>query len=262
MKPGERRERITNLVREATKVSVDELASLLDTSRETVRRDLTLLSEQGLLRKVHGGAVYATQTAIESPFGDRRATARAEKIAIGRAAARLFRQGDTLMIDAGSTTLYFAESLKYAGPFTVITNSTLVAEELETRPSSGEVYLLGGRYFGDGHEVLGPLVVDQIQRLHADHAVLTVGAVDGSGRFMDFNADEAFIARAMIASARQVTVLADGGKLGRHALFQVCEARQVHRLVTDCAPPGPVESTLRSVGVEIVIAEPAHTQLR
>src|SRR5262249_5368017 len=72
MKPDERRERITNLVREASKVSVDELASLLDTSRETVRRDLTLLSEQGLLRKVHGGAVY-TQTAIP-PSSSRWAT--------------------------------------------------------------------------------------------------------------------------------------------------------------------------------------------
>src|SRR5262245_15069376 len=141
MKPDERRERITNLVREATKVSVDELAALLDTSRETVRRDLALLSEQGLLRKVHGGAVY-TQTAIESPLGDRSVTARAEKIAIGRTAAGLFRQGDSLMIDAGSTTHYFAESLKHAGPFTVITNSIPVAEELSSVPSAGEVYLL------------------------------------------------------------------------------------------------------------------------
>jgi DeoR/GlpR family transcriptional regulator of sugar metabolism len=258
MKPEERRERIALLVKEASKISVDELAAILETSRETVRRDLTLMSEQGLLRKVHGGAVF-TQTALESPLGDRRAMARAEKIAIGRAAARLFRQGDSLLIDSGSTTAYFAESLKHAGAFTVITNSTVVAQELWSAPNPGEVYLLGGRYFGDGHEVLGPLVVEQIQRLHADHAVLTIGAIDHSGKFMDFNADEAFIARAMIASARTVTVLADSSKLGRHALFQVCEANKVHRLVTDSAPGGAIENSLRAAGVELIIAELAHT---
>ncbi|MDQ6435334.1 DeoR/GlpR family DNA-binding transcription regulator [Mesorhizobium sp. LHD-90] len=261
MKPEERRERMALLVKEATRISVDELAALLETSRETVRRDLTLLSEQGLLRKVHGGAVY-TQTAQESPLGDRRAAARAEKIAIGRTAAGLFRQGDSLLIDAGSTTAYFAEALKNSGSFTVITNSTVVAAEMWSSPSPSEVYLLGGRYFGGGHEVLGSLVVDQIQRLHTDHAVLTVGAVDQGGTFMDFNADEAFIARAMIASARRVTVLADSSKLGRHALFQVCKADRVHRLVTERAPDDAVENALRAAGVEIIIADPAQSTIR
>jgi DeoR/GlpR family transcriptional regulator of sugar metabolism len=261
MKPEARRERIATLVKEASRVSVDQLAALLDTSRETVRRDLTLLSEQGLLRKVHGGAVF-TQTALESPLGDRRTAARAEKIAIGRAAAALFQEGDSLLIDSGSTTAYFAEALRAAGAFTVITNSLLVADELWATPQRGEVYLLGGRYFGDGHEVLGPLVVEQIQRLHADHAVLTIGAVDLSGTFMDFNADEAYVARAMIASARQVTVLADSSKLGRHALFQVCQASRVHRLVTDRTPADAVANALEAAGVEVIIAPPSvHASL-
>ncbi|MBN9306521.1 MAG: hypothetical protein BGO82_06170 [Devosia sp. 67-54] len=254
MKPAERRERIATLVREAGKLSVDDLAERLDTSRETVRRDLVLLSEQGVLRKVHGGAV-PSQTALESPLGDRRAAARAEKIAIGRAAAALFEPGDSLLIDAGSTTAYFAEALGRAGVFTVITNSVLVANELWAAPNRGEVYLTGGRYFGEGHEVLGPLVVEQIQRLHADHAVLTIGAIDAGGKFMDFNTEEAFVARAMIASARRTTVLADASKLNRQALFQVCEASQVERLVTDRMPEPAMANLLQSAGVEIIVAE-------
>jgi DeoR family glycerol-3-phosphate regulon repressor len=242
------------LVRETTKVRVDELAELLDTSRETVRRDLALLSEQGLVRKVHGGAVNA-QTARESPLGDRRVSARAEKIAIARTAAQLFREGDSLLIDSGSTTTYFAEALGKAGIFTVITNSTLVANELWTAPFRSEVYLLGGRYFGDGYELLGPLVVEQIQRVHADHAVLTIGAIDPNGKFMDFNADEAYIARAMIASARRVTVLADSSKLSQYALFQVCDASQIHRLVTDRPPELAAGNALGAAGVEVIIAD-------
>jgi DeoR family glycerol-3-phosphate regulon repressor len=253
MKPVERRDRIAALVREASRMSVDELADLLDTSRETVRRDLAVLSEQGVLRKVHGGAVPA-QTALESPLRDRRAAARAEKMAIGKTAAALFEPGDSLLIDAGSTTTYFAEALGRAGSFTVITNSVLVASELWSAPNRSEIYLTGGRYFGEGHEVLGPLVVEQIQRLHADHAVLTIGAVDMAGKFMDFNTEEAFVARAMIASARSTTVLADSSKLNRRALFQVCEAGQVDRLVTDRAPDPALSNLLQSAGVEIILA--------
>ena len=143
---------------------------------------------------------------------------------MARLAARQFREGDSLLVDAGSTTALFAAELGRVGSFTVITNSLLVARELRDAPRKSEVYLLGGRYFGEGDEVLGPLVVEQIQRLQADHAVLTVGAVDEAGRCLDFNAEEAYIARAMIASAHKTTILADSSKLGRHALFQVCEA--------------------------------------
>lgn len=253
MKPQQRRERITRLVKEENKVSVDQLAELLDTSHETVRRDLALLSAKGLIRKVHGGAVHA-QTGQESALDERNSTARVEKMAIARTAAGLFQEGDSLLIDAGSTTAYFAEALSQTGRYTVITNSTLVARALWAAPAQGEVYLLGGRYYGDGKEMLGPLVVEQIQRLRTDHAILTIGAVDPAGRFMDFNADEAYIARAMIASARHVTVLADSSKLGRHALFQVCEASQIQRLVTESAPERTVANALRAAGVEVIIA--------
>lgn len=254
MKPQERRERIAALVRETTRVSVEELARMLGTSHETVRRDLALLSERGLVRKVHGGAVHA-QTALESSFGDRSMTARAEKTAIGRRAAQLFQPGDSLLIDAGSTTTAFAEALGKTGHFSVITNSMLVAAELWKAPIRSDIYLLGGRFFGEGHETLGPLAVDQIQQLRVDHAVITVGAIDPAGRFMDFNAEEAYIARAMLASARQTTILADHSKLGRHALFEVCKAEQVDRLVTDQPVAGQLEETLRLSGVEILVAD-------
>lgn len=253
MKPEDRRSRIAELVRQSSRVAVEELADLLGTSRETVRRDLTLLSEQGVLRKVHGGATTA-QSASESPLAERRAQARGEKAVIGRAAAALFETGDSLLIDAGTTTISFAEQLAQRGPFTIITNSTLVAQEMWGSLQRSSIHLLGGSYHGDGYEILGPQVVDQIQKVHADHAVLTVGAIDPAGRFMDFNVEEAYVARAMIASARQVTVLADASKLGRHALFQVCGPESIHRLVTDRVPDPILNSVLQASGIEVIIA--------
>lgn len=257
MKPEDRRRRIAELVHEATRASVEDLAGLLETSRETVRRDLALLSEQGIVRKVHGGAVSA-QTAFENPLKVRYATARQQKLALAQKAAGLFRDGDSLLIDAGTTTALFAAALGRAGSFTVITNSILVAEELRHGQRQSEVYLLGGRYYGEDQEMLGSLVVEQIQRVQADHAVLTVGAVDPAGRCLDFNAEEAYVARAMIASARQTTILADSTKLGRHALFQVCEANQISRLVTDAAPPPSVAAALRAAGADLIVADKAE----
>jgi DeoR family glycerol-3-phosphate regulon repressor len=261
MKPIDRRERIAAIVKESSRVSVEELARLLSTSHETVRRDLALLSERGVVRKVHGGAVH-TQTALESPYGDRSVTARAEKAAIANRAAQLFEPGDSLLIDSGSTTAVFAEALAHVGHFTVITNSIMVAKELWNSSRRSDVYLLGGRYAGENHETVGPHAIEEIQRLHADHAVLTIGAIDPTGVFMDYNAEEAYIARAMMANARQATVLADSSKLGRQALFQVCEARQVHRLVTDKEPPLPLREALRAAGVEVLIAQMGNSAHR
>lgn len=258
MKPAERRRKILDLVNQSARVSVDDLSEGLKTSRETVRRDLSLLSEQGLLRKIHGGATAAQQTsqsAQESPLGERRAVARAEKIRIGKAAAKLFQPGDSLLINCGTTTIFFAEQLARHGAFTVITNATLVAHELWGASNRGPIHLLGGSYFGDAFETLGPQVVEQVQKIHADHAVLAVGGISSAAKLMDFSVDEAYVSRTMIDCARSVTVLADSSKLHRNALFQICGPDRIDRLVTDRPPDQALESILKLAGVEIIVAE-------
>src|ERR1044072_5527440 len=106
MRPVDRRRKILELVNQFARVTVDDLSEGLKISRETVRRDLSLLSDQGLLRKVHGGAKAAqpaAQSAHESPLGERGTNARPEKIRIGRRAAQLFKPGDSLLINCGTT---------------------------------------------------------------------------------------------------------------------------------------------------------------
>jgi DeoR family glycerol-3-phosphate regulon repressor len=258
MRPAERRRKILDLVKQSARVTVDDLSENLKTSRETVRRDLSLLSDQGLLRKIHGGARAAQQTmqsAQESPLGERRATARHEKSRIARTAATLFKPGDSLLINCGTTTIVFAEALARYGPFTIITNSTLVAQELWSASQRGPIHLLGGGYFGDAFETVGPQVVEQIQKIHADHAVLTISSISDTARFMDHNVDEAYVSRAMIEAARTVTVLADGSKLNRNALMQICGPERIDRLVTDRAPEPALASLLTLAGVEIIVAD-------
>jgi DeoR/GlpR family transcriptional regulator of sugar metabolism len=264
MRPAERRRKILDLVNQSARVTVDDLSESLKTSRETVRRDLSLLSEQGLLRKVHGGAKAASQhsvqSALESPLGERRITAQAEKIRIGRRAAKLFAAGDSLLLNCGTTTTFFAEELaKSGGPLTVITNSMQVAQEMWASPQRGPIHLLGGGYSGDAFSTVGPQVIEQVQKIHADHAVLTVGGINGAAKLMDYNVDDAYVSRAMVESARSVTVLADASKLNRNALVQICGPERIDRLVTDKPPEPTLASLLKLAGVEIILADEEET---
>src|SRR5690606_18842770 len=161
---------------------------------------------------------------------------------------------DSLLVDSGSTTILFAEALAEKSGVTVITNSQYVAHAASRGPGENSVFLLGRQYHHEGAETLGPITNDQIQMLSTDHTVLTVGAIDGAGRFMDFVADAAYTARAMMSRARQVTVLVDSSKLEKTALIQVCAAHQVSRVVTDATPPPAVLTSLQAAGVEVIIA--------
>ena len=164
-------------------------------------------------------------------MGVRRANARPEKIRIGKTAAKLFNPGDSLLINCGTSTIFFAEQLAKQGTFTIVTNATLVAQAMWDAPIRGPIHLLGGNYFGEAFETLGPQLVEQIHKISADHAVIGVGAINESGTFMDYTVDEAYVSRTMIECARSVTVLADSSKLHRNALFHICGPEKIDRLM-------------------------------
>lgn len=249
MKPDGRRERIVERTRERETISVEELAKWLRVSRETIRRDLTVLATEGRIRKVHGGATLPP-IHREGRFSERLKEAVQQKNAIAATAARLFSTSSTMFIDVGTTTLTFAEAIAGRTHLTVITNGLEIARLLAH--SGVRTYLVGGELNSDAAETIGPLAVDQISRFHAEHAVISVAGLTARGA-MDFQLDEAQIAREMINHARSVTVLANGAKLGRDALFRVCTLAEIDRIVTDDVP-GLLADDLRAAGVEVVIA--------
>jgi DeoR family glycerol-3-phosphate regulon repressor len=257
MTPEDRRTRIVELVRARERVTVDALADLLDASRETIRRDLSELDQRGWLRKFHGGATLPEPglygRAEEGPFSERMRENTAAKRAIARRAISLFQPGDSLFIDTGTTTLLFAEEVARSHDLTIITNSAQIAA-LAARGDGNKVFLIGGRYRDAGAENLGAIAVDQVQRFHTLHAVLTVGAIDDCG-ISDFDEEEAELARAMIKQARRVTVLADASKFTRSSLFAVAPLTEVSRIVTDAAPSGAMERSLLAAGVDVISAE-------
>jgi DeoR family glycerol-3-phosphate regulon repressor len=252
MRPARRRERIVGLLHERHRASVQFLAEQLSSSPETIRRDLAELAAQGVIRKFHGGAALP-EMAVEDAFSARQTEHTREKRAVARLAASLFGPGDTLFVDTGTTTVLFAEELARRSSLVVLTNSATIARTISTGTTGNRVFLIGGEYGRDAAETLGPMAIEQIAGLHAAHAVICVGAIDASG-IMDYSLDEAGVARAMIAQARTLTVVADSSKLGRTALFTVCRLGDVDRLVVDRAPAPALAEALRAADVEVLIA--------
>jgi DeoR family glycerol-3-phosphate regulon repressor len=260
MKPAARRETIVQLVDELGEVHVDALSEQFETSRETIRRDLNELDAAGLIRKFHGGARKASNGAdtglIEGPFDARMAMRTAEKAAIGRCAAGLFEEGAVIFVDTGSTTIAFARALARRRGLTVITNSPEIAGLLARPEGQHRLYLLGGEIAAEGRETLGALAIEQLRQFKAQHAVLTIGGMT-RGEIMDFDLRETELARAMVARAGKVTVLADHSKLDQAGVFEVAELSQIDRLVTDRELPEEFAASLRAAGVEIIVADEA-----
>ncbi|MFC1681855.1 DeoR/GlpR family DNA-binding transcription regulator [Pseudomonadota bacterium] len=251
MRPRERQSTIADFIRQKGRVSVNELAATFQSSPETIRRDLGVLSDAGKIRKIHGGA---TQPAIcgEGPFQQRMGENVAAKRAIARNAARLLSPGDTLFVDTGSTTLAFAEELVEIDDLTVITNSAEIAKVIGNGNRTATVFLVGGNYNSDNHETVGAMAIEQIRAFRAHLAVLTVGGLDADAGAMDYSADEAQLARAMIERSGKVIMLADSTKFGRIATFSLGPLENFDCLVCEEQPSQSLMDALYRENVEIV----------
>ena len=247
VKPKDRQAKILEIVRRDGEASVEALSAAFDVSAETVRRDLAALAEAGTLTKHHGGA-RRLRLHREGSFEDRLYDNAEAKSAIAAKLARAVEPGETLFIDTGTTTLACAEALTGVKGLTVVTNSLAIARIMG---ATGRTYLLGGAYVPGNDQTAGPFVIEEIGRFQADRAVLTVAALDAGAGAMDADMDEAQIARAMIANARSVTVLAHKDKFARRAAFKVCRLDEIDLLVSDEAPDGPLASELAEAGVEV-----------
>lgn len=250
MKPHERQLKIADLIRQEGEVSVEGLALRFDVSAETIRRDLVHLVESGRVQKVHGGA-RRPRLMVEGSFTERLGSEATAKARIGRRLADLIEPGETLFIDTGSTTLAAADHLAAIPRLTVITNSCRFADRLTQAGSDAAVYLLGGRYQGDNAETTGPMAIGQIAAFQADRAVITVAAVLPEIGAMDASFEEAQVARAMIANARSLTVLADHTKIGRRAAFSVCASGEIDQLVSDQTLHKETREALVDLGVDV-----------
>ncbi len=253
MNPAARQTEIVNIIRQRDHATVNELAELLNTSRETIRRDLTELARAGKVQKFHGGASLPVLVG-EGPFRHRMAVNATAKMEIAATAIELISPGETILIDTGSTTFYFAEKLAEIPDLTVVTNSTKIARVMSGGQGAARTFLLGGEFHSDNRQTVGSMAISQVQSFRAHHAILTVGAVDTRTGVMDFSIEEAQLARAMVEQAENITLLVDSSKFNQIASFEVCGLKKVTNLVCEKAPTGSMHSALTEAGVNIICA--------
>ena len=230
--------------------TVSDLARELDVSGETIRRDIRVMARQGLVRKVHGGVSVPDQLR-ESSFRQRLLENAEAKQVIARLAAAQVQNGDSLMMDTGSTTAYVARELVDHRDLMLITNCTEIARTL-ARGNSNRVFLVGGELRGDDGALFGREAARFVGHYRCRVALLSIGAIDLAGGFMDFHPEEAEFSQAVIAQASRVVVTADHSKFGRQATVKVCDLADVDALITDRPPPPAFAKSLTEAEVEVM----------
>jgi DeoR/GlpR family transcriptional regulator of sugar metabolism len=229
--PARRRQEILRAVRSGS-THVGELAQTFGVSEMTVRRDLRELAGAGKVERVRGGAV---RPGAEPPFAESAVERLGAKNRIGAAAAALVEDGQTVMIDIGTTTLQAARHL-HGRPLTVVTSSLAVLDEL-LPDEAIELVLPGGVVRRNYRSLVGVLAEDALRQLKADVLFLGASAVDAECAVWDSTMVEVPIKRAMIAAADRVVLLADAAKFAGFGSVRVCEAAALDALVTDAPPP-------------------------
>jgi DeoR/GlpR family transcriptional regulator of sugar metabolism len=247
----ERRQLILERLRRDGKVVAVELSSSLAVSPDTVRRDLRELAEAGLLRRVHGGALPPAVGA--RPYSVRREQAPEAKAAIARATATLVRNGQVILLDAGTTPLEVARHLPPDLDATVITNSPPVAVALANHPSV-EVNVLGGTLAKDPQALVGAATIEALRSVRADVLVLGLCSLHPEVGITVMDIEESYVKRAMIANAAEVVAVSSADKLGSAASYVIAPLDELTYLVTERSAPENQLAEYRARGIEVVLA--------
>lgn len=253
MYPAERHKWLVETARDNGRVSVSQASAALGVVPETIRRDLEQLCNQGMLRRVHGGAIPAEFDLLgDQPLDTRDVSAVREKEQIARAAMNhLPTDHGSLILDAGTTTGRLAAMLPPTSRYTIFTNSSPIASMVATRTSC-RVQLIGGRIRPTTQATVGN--VDEIGRLRVDVALVGANGISVEHGLSTPDPDEAATKAAMIASARRVVVLVDSRKIGAESTVRFAELEDVDVIITDAGvTQGQVEKLGRT-GVQVVVA--------
>ncbi|MBF4762831.1 DeoR/GlpR transcriptional regulator [Nocardioides islandensis] len=248
---------LTELGRDGT-VRVSDLVSRLGVSDMTVRRDLQTLHRQGLLEKVHGGAMAVAEPSTSEPgFEANSARRQLEKQAIGAQAASLVRPGSAIAVSAGTTTHAFARHLVDVPDLTVVTNSVWVADLLHRSGAESVSVLVTGGLRTPSDALVGPVAITALSSLHVDAVFLGVHGMEERAGFSTPNLLEAETNRAMIRSGRRLVVLTDSSKWGVVGLSSMAHLSDADVLISDTGLSAQASAILAERVGQLVLVDPA-----
>jgi DeoR/GlpR family transcriptional regulator of sugar metabolism len=256
MTAEERQHRLEAHLQKVEFASLEELAQQVGVSASTVRRDLTLLEERGVLRRTHGGARLLNPRSDEFTFSTRDTHQLDEKEAMGRLCASLIKPRQSVIIDAGTTCYHVARYLENQ-TLQIVTNSLPVAN-LFASSQRIEVVVSGGVIYPRLGVLVGPLAVETFKKIHADVAIMSGGGITLEG-ITNSHALLIDIQRAMLDAASKVVVCLDHTKFGRQSVAHLCGLDRIDAIVTDSAAPEELVNSLRANGLEVLIAGSENT---
>jgi DeoR family transcriptional regulator, fructose operon transcriptional repressor len=259
--PARRRFELIRLAQRQGQLSVAELSSQFGVSADTIRRDLDLLSVRGFVRRTHGGAVPADYLLQgESSSAQRNGARIAEKTRIAQCASGLIQDGESLILNGGSTTRLFAFELAGKKDLTVVTNALGIPAALPRR-AVRDIVVLGGEYRAESQSTVGPVAFCGAIAVSADSAIVGVGGITQEGLFAGLLQDATMTA-SIIGAARRTIVLADSTKFNHKLLGHIASLEQIDILVTDAEPPAELFRALEELEVQVLVAPPLNAKQR
>jgi DeoR/GlpR family transcriptional regulator of sugar metabolism len=247
-----RQQAVVEMLRDAGSVTVAELGRRLGVAEMTIRRDLEILETAGVLQRFHGGARLVAPSAFEPPMSVRERTNAAGKRAIATRVAAMVEDGETVIIDGGSTGIALAQAL-LARSVTVCPLSLRVAWELTTSVTVDLLIPPGSVRRGE-LSLGGAETVEFLSRHHFDRYLLTASAFSVEAGFTEWNLGDAAVKRASIQAARRIVAAVDGTKFGRSAFVEICPVARPDVLVLDQLDPERT-AALRAAARDVVLAE-------
>ena len=248
----ERRRAILELVERDGRVLVKELAERFGTSQITIRKDLELLNSNGQVHRTHGGALTVESGALVDPtLREKEKLHRKEKLRIAEAAAHMVQEGESVLLDSGTTTTAVARALRDYRHLTVITNAVNIAAELSS--TQVEVILTGGIVRKNSFSLVGPLAEETLRQLRADILFLGVDGFDTKVGLSTPNLLEAKVNKVMAEVARKTVAVCDSSKFGRRAMSTIVPLTAVHHVITDKHIGKRDLSNLKEAGVAVTL---------
>ncbi len=251
-----RRSLILQRLRERSQISVAELHKEFGVSEVTIRKDLNALYERNLLVRTRGGAMSfpTDETSDDEPINSKSLFNKREKQAIGRLAASLIEEGNTILLDSGTTTLEIARNLDRFRRLTIITNAINIAVEL-LRYKRFNVILLGGNLREPSHSTVGPVAESNLKLFYCDKLFLGVDSFNVECGLSTPNIEEANINQVMLSMADQVVAVFDSSKVNKRSFAFIASVDKIDVIVTDNRLPSNLRTQLRSIGLQLHIAE-------
>lgn len=252
MTPNPRQQRLLDQVRTRHHASVDALASLLDVTTQTVRRDVKVLVEANLLTRYHGGV--SLPSSVENiAYAQRQGMHADGKRRIAQCVAERVPEGSSLILNIGTTTEAVARAMLPKRGLRIVTNNLNVAAILSDNPHC-EVIVAGGIVRSRDRGVVGEATIDFMGQFNVDIGIIGISGIDGDGSLRDFDYREVKVAHTIIEHSRQIWLAADHSKFNREAMVRLAHLDQIDVLFTDQPVPASFVPILREADVEVVVA--------